>query len=206
MEEKKTKGTRRSLSTRKTSEGTKTTSTRSKAKTATSKKVETEVQATPTKVEVEFKNSDAIETKSVFAGSVTLVGRRTGNVYVWENLGDYQEVEYQDLLAEIRNRYSKYIYEPLILIENEDVIAKFPKIDELYSEMMDTDELTDAIINEDVDVLQDILLSLPTGLKESVKNIASTLIQEGELYDVRKIRLVDDLFGTALLEQMNLFK
>lgn len=201
MEEKKTKGTKRSLTSTRSKASTtkKTTSTRAKAK-------EVKEEVTQAKAEVEFKNSDAIETKSVFAGSVTLVGRRTGNIYVWENLGDYQDVEYQDLLAEIRNRYSKYIYEPLILIENEDLIAKFPKIEELYSDMMDAEELTDAIIEEDVDTLHDILVGLPTGLKESVKNIVSTLIQEGELYDVRKIRLVDDLFGTALLEQMNLYK
>ncbi len=200
MEEKKTKGTRRSLGT---------------ARKSTSKKKTEEVKETvvqeqeetkSVKAEVEFKNSDAIETKSVFAGSVTLVGRRTGNIYVWENLGDYQDVEYQDLLAEIRNRYSKYIYEPLILIENEDVIAKFPKLEELYSEMMDVDELTNAILDEEVDDLRDILVSLPTGLKDSVKSIVATLMQEGDLYDVRKIRLVDDLFGTALLEQMNLYK
>lgn len=200
MEEKKTKGTRRSLGT---------------ARKSTSKKKTEEVKETvvqeqeetkSAKAEVEFKNSDAIETKSVFAGSVTLVGRRTGNIYVWENLGDYQDVEYQDLLAEIRNRYSKYIYEPLILIENEDVIAKFPKLEELYSEMMDVDELTNAILDEEVDDLRDILVSLPTGLKDSVKSIVATLMQEGDLYDVRKIRLVDDLFGTALLEQMNLYK
>lgn len=200
MEEKKTKGTRRSLGT---------------ARKSTSKKKTEEVKETvvqeqeevkSAKAEVEFKNSDAIETKSVFAGSVTLVGRRTGNIYVWENLGDYQDVEYQDLLAEIRNRYSKYIYEPLVLIENEDVIAKFPKLEELYSEMMDVDELTNAILDEEVDDLRDILVSLPTGLKDSVKSIVATLMQEGDLYDVRKIRLVDDLFGTALLEQMNLYK
>lgn len=200
MEEKKTKGTRRSLGT---------------ARKSTSKKKTEEVKETvvqeqeetkSAKAEVEFKNSDAIETKSVFAGSVTLVGRRTGNIYVWENLGDYQDVEYQDLLAEIRNRYSKYIYEPLILIENEDVIAKFPKLEELYSEMMDVEELTNAILDEEVDDLRDILVSLPTGLKDSVKSIVATLMQEGDLYDVRKIRLVDDLFGTALLEQMNLYK
>lgn len=209
MEEVKTKTTRRSMSAKKT-----TTTKRTKAKketvaeetvTPVTEEQEMVEEVTEERTKKEFKSDDEISTKSVFAGSCTLIGRRTGNVYVWEDLGEYQDVEYQDLLAEIKNHYSKYIYEPLILIEDEDLISNFPKIEKMYENMMDTDELTEAILNDEVQDLKDILISLPTGLKESVKNIVSTLIQNGELYDVRKIRLVDDLFGTALLEQMNLY-
>ena len=89
--------------------------------------------------------------KSVFAGSCTLVGRRSGNVYVWETLGEIQYVEYQDLLAEITNRYSKYIYEPLLLIEDEDVINKNPKLKDLYDAMIDVEEIEDSLLNDSVE-------------------------------------------------------
>ena len=144
--------------------------------------------------------------KSVFAGSCTLVGRRSGNVYVWERLGEIQYVEYQDLLAEITNRYSKYIYEPLLLIEDEDVINKNPKLKDLYDAMIDVEDIEDSLLNDSVEELRSILITLPSGLKETVKSVASTLMQDGALYDVRKIRLLDDLYHTALSEQLSLYQ
>ena len=165
-----------------------------------------EEKVVPTEQPREFQKDDLIEVKSVFAGSCTLVGRRSGNVYVWETLGEIQYVEYQDLLAEITNRYSKYIYEPLLLIEDEDVINKNPKLKDLYDAMIDVEEIEDSLLNDSVEELRSILITLPSGLKETVKSVASTLMQDGALYDVRKIRLLDDLYHTALSEQLSLYQ
>lgn len=165
-----------------------------------------EEKVVPTEQPREFQKDDLIEVKSVFAGSCTLVGRRSGNVYVWETLGEIQYVEYQDLLAEITNRYSKYIYEPLLLIEDEDVINKNPKLKDLYYAMIDVEEIEDSLLNDSVEELRSILITLPSGLKETVKSVASTLMQDGALYDVRKIRLLDDLYHTALSEQLSLYQ
>ena len=165
-----------------------------------------EEKVVPTEQPREFQKDDLIEVKSVFAGSCTLVGRRSGNVYVWETLGEIQYVEYQDLLAEITNRYSKYIYEPLLLIEDEDVINKNPKLKDLYDAMIDVEEIEDSLLNDSVEELRSILITLPSGLKETVKSVASTLMQDGALYDVRKIRLLDDLYHTALSVQLSLYQ
>ena len=165
-----------------------------------------EEKVVPTEQPREFQKDDLIEVKSVFAGSCTLVGRISGNVYVWETLGEIQYVEYQDLLAEITNRYSKYIYEPLLLIEDEDVINKNPKLKDLYDAMIDVEEIEDSLLNDSVEELRSILITLPSGLKETVKSVASTLMQDGALYDVRKIRLLDDLYHTALSEQLSLYQ
>ena len=154
----------------------------------------------------EFKKDDLIKVKSVFAGSCTLIGRRSGNIYVWEALGEIQYVEYQDLLAEITNRYSQYIYEPLLLIEDEDVINKNPKLKDLYDTMIDVEDIEESLLNDSVEDLRNILISLPSGLQETVKSIASTLMHDGDLYDVRKIRLLDDLYHTALSEQLSLYQ
>lgn len=209
MEETKKKSARRS-SVKKTP-AKKTTSKKDKAAEEIAKEAEevqeaVEEKVVPTEQPREFQKDDLIEVKSVFAGSCTLVGRRSGNVYVWETLGEIQYVEYQDLLAEITNRYSKYIYEPLLLIEDEDVINKNPKLKDLYDAMIDVEEIEDSLLNDSVEELRSILISLPSGLKETVKSVASTLMQDGALYDVRKIRLLDDLYHTALSEQLSLYQ
>lgn len=209
MEETKKKSARRS-SVKKTP-AKKTTSKKDKAAEEIAKEAEevqeaVEEKVVPTEQPREFQKDDLIEVKSVFAGSCTLVGRRSGNVYVWETLGEIQYVEYQDLLAEITNRYSKYIYEPLLLIEDEDVINKTPKLKDLYNAMIDVEDIEDSLLNDSVEDLRSILISLPSGLKETVKSVASTLMQDGALYDVRKIRLLDDLYHTALSEQLSLYQ
>lgn len=209
MEETKKKSARRS-SVKKTP-AKKTTSKKDKVAAEVAKEVEevkevVEEKVVPTEQPREFQKDDLIEVKSVFAGSCTLVGRRSGNVYVWETLGEIQYVEYQDLLAEITNRYSKYIYEPLLLIEDEDVINKNPKLKDLYDAMIDVEDIEDSLLNDSVEDLRSILISLPSGLKETVKSVASTLMQDGALYDVRKIRLLDDLYHTALSEQLSLYQ
>lgn len=209
MEETKKKSARRS-SIKKTP-AKNTTSKKDKSAEEVVKEAEevqevVEEKVVPTEQPREFQKDDLIEVKSVFAGSCTLVGRRSGNVYVWETLGEIQYVEYQDLLAEITNRYSKYIYEPLLLIEDEDVINKNPKLKDLYDAMIDVEDIEDSLLNDSVEDLRSILISLPSGLKETVKSVASTLMQDGALYDVRKIRLLDDLYHTALSEQLSLYQ
>lgn len=209
MEETKKKSARRS-SVKKTP-AKNTTSKKDKSAEEVVKEAEevqevVEEKVVPTEQPREFQKDDLIEVKSVFAGSCTLVGRRSGNVYVWETLGEIQYVEYQDLLAEITNRYSKYIYEPLLLIEDEDVINKNPKLKDLYDAMIDVEDIEDSLLNDSVEDLRSILISLPSGLKETVKSVASTLMQDGALYDVRKIRLLDDLYHTALSEQLSLYQ
>lgn len=206
MEEIKKKPVRRSSN--KKTPAKKTTSKKEQPVEEVAKEIEDEIveEVVETEQPREFQKDDLIEVKSVFAGSCTLVGRRSGNVYVWETLGEIQYVEYQDLLAEITNRYSQYIYEPLLLIEDEDVIAKNPKLKDLYDTMIDVEDIEDSLLNDSVEELRSILITLPSGLKETVKSVASTLMQDGELYDVRKIRLLDDLYHTALSEQLNLYK
>lgn len=209
MEETKKKSARRS-SVKKTP-AKNTTSKKDKSAEEVVKEAEevqevVEEKVVPTEQPREFQKDDLIEVKSVFAGSCTLVGRRSGNVYVWEKLGEIQYVEYQDLLAEITNRYSKYIYEPLLLIEDEDVINKNPKLKDLYDAMIDVEDIEDSLLNDSVEELRSILITLPSGLKETVKSVASTLMQDGALYDVRKIRLLDDLYHTALSEQLSLYQ
>lgn len=209
MEETKKKSARRS-SVKKTP-AKNTTSKKDKSAEEVVKEAEevqevVEEKVVPTEQLREFQKDDLIEVKSVFAGSCTLVGRRSGNVYVWETLGEIQYVEYQDLLAEITNRYSKYIYEPLLLIEDEDVINKNPKLKDLYDAMIDVEDIEDSLLNNSVEELRSILITLPSGLKETVKSVASTLMQDGALYDVRKIRLLDDLYHTALSEQLSLYQ
>ena len=142
---------------------------------------------------------DSIECVSVTAGELLMIGKKTGNIYRWENYGDTAYVEYQDLKAEAHNAKSNYIYLPLIMIEDEDVLATsdFVRVAESYK---------DAISVEDIDNFFDLttqqfrsqLKKLPKGIQNTLKSIARDKMEDGSLDSIQKIKILDEVLGTDL--------
>lgn len=190
-------------SVKKTTSTAKTTTRKTAAKKTTAKAakaVEVVEPVVETKVEVKkFENTDLIPCICMFPGSVGMTGRRTGNVYIWEDMGAVEYVEYQDLKSEVLNKRSTYIYEPLIIVDDEDFLAQNQALADIYETFYTPDEIIDKIINSKPEAMKKFILALPSGLKQSVKNIAATLIKDGDLDSVRKINAIDDIFGTELI-------
>lgn len=46
--------------------------------------------------------------------------------------------------------------------------------------------------------MKEFIENLPYKLKDNVKTIASTLIQNGELDSIKKVKIIDKIFGTNL--------
>ena len=53
--------------------------------------------------------------------------------------------------------------------------------------------------------MKSIILSLPDGAKESIKNMASQMISKGTLDSVQKIKFLDEIFNTELMLMTGLF-
>lgn len=182
--------------------GTKTTA----KKTSTVKKeVEPVVEETveevieePVKKAKKFKDTDLVACLCMFPGSVGMTGRRSGNVYLWEDMGVTEYVEYQDLRSEVLNKKSMYIYKPLIIIEDEDFLMENPSLAKMYEDIYTPEEIVAKIKDSTPDGMRKFVEALPSGVKESVKNIASTMMHDGALYDIRKIRILDNIFETDL--------
>ena len=54
-------------------------------------------------------------------GELIYVGKKSGEVYTWEDYGDITEIEYQDLLG-LRAKKSPFIFETLFVIEDEELL------------------------------------------------------------------------------------
>ena len=145
-----------------------------------------------------FKDTDLVACLCMFPGTVGMTGRRTGNVYLWEDMGVTEYVEYQDLRSEVLNKKSMYIYKPLIIVEDEDFLDQNPTLEKMYKDMYTPDEIISKIRKETPEGMRKFVEALPTGIKDSVKNIASTMMHDGILYDIRKIRILDNIFETDL--------
>ena len=116
--------------------------------------------------------------------------------YSWSNEGDVREVEYQDLVS-WRALHSRYIFDPMIVIEDEDICEEWKAdLGDLYENVksIDLKELFKLPHRQFVSQLK----QLPDTMKYSVQNMAYAMIQDGSLYDLRTIKAIDEILGTEL--------
>lgn len=140
--------------------------------------------------------SELILCRSVRFGELRLIGPKTRMPYSWANEGDVREVEYQDLMS-WRALHSRYLFEPMIIIEDEELVEEWKAdLGKLYDEVQNVDLKEMFKLPHRNFVAQ--LKKLPAGMKTTVQNMAYTMIQDGTLYDLRTIRAIDEILGTEL--------
>ena len=158
---------------------------------------EEEVKPTPKKVnKPKHDPNELILCRSVRFGELRLIGPKTHMPYSWLNEGDVREVEYQDLVS-WRALHSRYLFEPMIIIEDEDIVEEWKAdLGELYESLQEIDLKAMFKLPHRQFVAQ--LKKLPTGMKTTVQNMAYAMIQDRTLYDLRTIDAIDEILGTEL--------
>lgn len=145
--------------------------------------------------------TELILCRSVRFGELRLIGPKTHMPYSWANEGDVREVEYQDLVS-WRALHSRYLFEPMIIIEDEDIVEEWKAdLGDLYEELQSIDIKAMFKLPHRNFVAQ--LKKLPDGMKTTVQNMAYSMIQDGTLYDLRTIKAIDETLGTELIMMIN---
>ena len=161
-----------------------------------------EVKPTPKKAnKPKHDPSELIPCRSVRFGELRLIGPKTHMPYSWANEGDVREVEFQDLMSWRALRH-KYLFEPMIIIEDEGLVEEWgADLGDLYEELQTIDIKAMFKLPHRQFVAQ--LKKLPTGLKATVQNMAYSMIQDRTLYDLRIIDAIDEILGTELKMMIN---
>ena len=159
---------------------------------------ETSVETTTKKVnKPKHDPNELISCRSVRFGELRLIGPKSHMPYSWANEGDFRDVEYQDLVS-WKALGSPYLFEPMIIIEDEDIVEEWNSdLGELYEGLQDIDLKEMFKLPHRQFVTQ--LKSLPEGMRSTVQNMANAMIQDGTLYDLRTIKAVDEILGTELI-------
>lgn len=166
--------------------------------------VEAEVATKPKKTTAKAKTvkkfapDEAIECRSVTGGELIMVGPKTKIRYSWSDYNDTAYVEYQDLQA-LQSRKSGFLVKPRFIIEDEELV-------EQWGNMLKP--IYEKIITQDIEAFFDLPLMkfkaqlqiMPAGLKDAIKTKAVQMIQNDELYDIRKVREIDAAWGTDFVE------
>lgn len=162
--------------------------------------VEEKVEVAPPTVKTfkKFQPDEAIECRSVTAGELILIGPKTKLQYTWSDYGDTAYVEFQDLQA-LQSRKSNFIIKPRFIIEDEELVEQWSNmLKPIYDKIHERD--LDTVFNLPVERFKAVLQSVPDGLRETIKTMAVQRIQSEELYDIRKVRAIDEVFGTDFVE------
>ena len=162
------------------------------------KKEEEVLKTNESSTKKEFGQEDLILCRSMVSGQLFVDGVRSGLLYTFADYNDTCEIEYRDLIYLVRSYKDKTIYEPRIIIEDEDFIAENPKLAELYESMYTKGDLME-IINLPIPQMVDTINALPMGCKNALKGITATMIDNGQLDSIQKIKALDEIFETNML-------
>ena len=164
----------------------------------TTKKVNEEVtvKETPKAEKRVFDPNEGILCRSVTHGRLFVDGIKTGMKYSFFDYDDESDIEYRDLVALVRAR-DKAIYNPRIIVMDEDFINEYPTLKKFYDEHFSTKNIKEILNMPDRQMIEEIK-QLPKGAVDSLKSIAVNKIASGEIDSIRKIKALDEAFGTDL--------
>lgn len=145
-----------------------------------------------------FDQEDLIPCRSMVSGGLYITGYRSKIPYTWADYGDVVDVEYRDLIYMVRTNGDVSIYKPRIIVEDEDFVNQNPKLKNFYDSIHTESDLY-SILTMDVNQMKETIKKLPEGCKTALKGIASTMIDDGRLDSVSKIKALDEIFGTSML-------
>lgn len=161
--------------------------------------VEETTGKTPVKAEETkrvFSPNDAIPCRSITHGKLFVGGTKTGMLYIFADYDDESDIEYRDLVALIRAK-DKAIYEPRFIIMDEDFIEEYPALKKFYDDHFSNMNIKEILELPDYQMRKEIS-KLPKGAVDSLKSIAVNQIVSGEIDSIRKIKALDEAFGTNL--------
>ena len=182
------------MAAKKTTTNTNTSSVATEEVVAEETVVKEEETTTTTK---KFDKEDLIPCRSITNGGLYVDGDKTGMAYRWADYGDIIDIEYQDLIYMVRARKSCVMI-PRFVVMDDDFIEQNPTLSDLYDSMYSKNDLK-GILDLNANDMAAAIEGLPKGAKDAVKGLAATMIDLGALDSIKKVKALDEIFGTKLL-------
>lgn len=144
-----------------------------------------------------FVSTDGILCRSVTPGALFVDGPKSGMLYTFSSYGDETEIEYRDLKAMVMTQ-SVRLFTPNFVVEDEDFIAEVPQLAKFYEKQFTVKDLRKILflpLNEMIEAIE----NLPANAKDNLNSLAATAIDNGSLDSIRKIKALDEIFGTQFI-------
>lgn len=144
-----------------------------------------------------FNPTDMIECLSITPGKMFFNGKKSEVLYTFADMDDTVEIEFRDLDFAARSK-DAMMYKPRFIVQDKDFIDMHPALDELYSSLHSVKDLKD-ILKLTPSQMEAKIKSLPIGAQDSIKVIAATMVDNGALDSIQRVKVLDSIFGTEML-------
>ena len=126
--------------------------------------------------------------RSVTKGGLTYISPKTGFEVLWHDLGAEQYMEFGELLT-MKASKPRFLNEPFVVVDDEDVAEKLGLLS-VYKDMIDVEDLED-FFTMSPSKMEAKLEKAPKGTKKLVADKSRELVQNGQLFDIRKIKIIE---------------
>ena len=144
-----------------------------------------------------FAPTDTIPVLSITPGEMFVDGKKSKTLYTFANIDDTVEIEFRDLDYAARTK-DTMMYKPRYIVQDDDFVKLHPALDSVYSGLYSSSDLKD-ILKLSADRMKSAISKLPEGAKDSIKTIASTMVDNGTLDSIQRVKALDEIFGTEML-------
>ena len=148
-----------------------------------------------------FDKEDLIPCRSITFGELLMVGAKTKFVYKWANYDDIQEVEYQDLIYDVKIPGGSYSRFPRFVVIDDDFLDQNPVLNDIYSKIYSKQDIR-KILDLSPNELKKTVEGLPKGVKDSLKTMVATMITNGSFDSMNKIKILDELLDTQMAQTL----
>lgn len=138
--------------------------------------------------------------RNITSGRLIYVSKKTGIETIWSEYGDVEYLDVAELLT-MRASQPKFLKEPWLFIEDEDVV-EYLKLQDVYKNIIPVDEV-DEFFKLSAKEAKKVLVKLPKGMKELLIEKARKGLQEGTINNLQLIRVLEKELDINLLELMD---
>ena len=133
-----------------------------------------------------------------FNGKLVYKSSKTGEVFIWNEFGDEQEMQLRELRS--AKNTSKKFFENNWFMFDEDWIVDYLGVGHFYKNSLKIEEFDDALRKSPA-ALKKLIASLPSGQKKSLAYRAVKLVRSGEIDSIKTIEALEDAFGFDLIDR-----
>lgn len=138
---------------------------------------------------------EMIPVRSVTKGGLSYKSPKTGLLVRWNDYGSEEYLEFGEIMT-MKSSKPKFLTEPYIVIDDEQVVEKLG-LKELYANLEAVGNI-ETLFRDDVKTMEDKIAKMPKGIKKLAGDKSREMIQNGELYDIRKIKLLESKLNIDL--------
>lgn len=140
-----------------------------------------------------------VECKNITNGTLVYVSKKTGAEYILEGYGATEIFDVGELIT-MKSSSPRILNEPWLLIEDDDVID-YLRLRDVYDRISVPLDNIDSFFDKPVSKMRDALDVAPNGIKFLIASRAKTLMNEGVLDSVKKIKLIEDVLQIELIDK-----